>query len=75
MGSAQDDIHHLGEFRQNVRQGVEHVLDALVRRKQAERQQHHPAFDAELVLEISWIDEAHVGNAVRYEVDLGGGAW
>ena len=53
------------------RQRVEHVLDALVRREQPERQQHQPALHAELVLVVIRIDERHVGNAVRDEIDLG----
>ena len=73
MGGAEDNINNLGELRENLRQGIEHVLDALVGRKQSEGEQHHPAFHAELVLEISGIDEAHVGNAVGDEIDLGGG--
>ena len=71
MGGAEDDINNLGKLRQNLRQGIEHVLDALVRRKQAEREQHHPSFHPELVLEISRIDEAYIGNAVRDKIDLG----
>jgi len=39
-------------------------------RKQTEGEQHHPSFHAELVLEISGIDEAHVGNAMGDEIDL-----
>ena len=43
MGGAEDDVDHLGKLGQNLGQGIEYVLDALVRRKQAEREQHHSA--------------------------------
>ena len=46
------------------------VFDALVRRKQTKREQHLLAGHAEFVLEIIWVGERHVGNAVRDEVDL-----
>src|SRR6516162_10142090 len=70
MRGAEDDINHLGELRQNQRQGLEHVLDTLVRRKQAEREQNQPPFHPELVLEISRIDEAYIRNTMRDEIDL-----
>ena len=54
-----------------MRQGVEHIFDPLVRRKQPEREQHHLAFHTELVLEIGRIDKTYVGNAMRDEIDLG----
>src|ERR1700693_3109476 len=72
MGCAQDNINNLGKFLQNLRQGVEHILDALIRRKQAEREKHASPFHSELILEISWIDESNIGNPMCDEVDLGG---
>ena len=71
MGGAQDDINNVGKLRQNVRQGVEHIFDPLVRRKQPEREQHHPAFHAELVLEMGRIDKTYIGNAMRDKIDFG----
>ena len=71
MGGAQDNVNHLGELGHDLRQSVQHVLDALVGRKQAEGEQHHLAFHAELVLKVGRIDEPHVGNAMRDQIDLG----
>ena len=46
------------------------TLNALVRREQAERQRDEFALDIELIFEKVWIDERHIGNAVRNEVDF-----
>ena len=71
MRGAQDDINNVREFRQNLRQSVQHMLNSLVRRKQPEREQHNPSFHAKLVLVIIRIDKRYVGNAMRDEIDLG----
>ena len=71
MRRAQHHIDDIGKFRQNLRQRVEHLLDALVRREQSEGEQHEPSFHAELVLVKIRIDERNIGNAVRDEIDFG----
>src|ERR1017187_124748 len=71
MRGAQDNINNLWKFLQNIRQRIEHAFDALVRRKQAEGEQHHLSFYAELILEVGRVDEPDVGDAVRDQVDLG----
>ena len=52
MRGAQHDIDDVGKLGQDLRQRLEHVLDALVGREQAEGEQHQPAFHAELVLVV-----------------------
>ena len=54
MSGAQDDVNHFGKLGNDLRQCVEHVLDAFIRREQPESEQHHLAFHAELVLESRW---------------------
>jgi len=73
MGGPQHDINHVRKLGQNARQRVEHVLDAFVRRKQPERQQHHPPLHAELVFVIIRIHERDVGDAVGDDVNLARG--
>ena len=70
MGRAEDDIYQVWVLGQNVRQRVEHVLDALARREQAEGQQHFFAFHPKFVLMEIGIDKRHVGNPMRDNVDL-----
>ena len=72
MRLAQHDVNDVGKFADDVRQRAQRVLDALVRREQAEGEQHLLARHAELVLEIIRVGERHVGNAVRDEINLGG---
>ena len=73
MRRAQDDINDVREFRQNLRESVQDMLNSLVGRKQPEGEQHRPSFHAKLVLVIIGIHKRDVGNAMRNEVDLGGG--
>ena len=51
-------------------QGAQDIFDALVRREQAEGEEHVLALDAELVLVKIGIDEGQVGNAVGDDVDF-----
>ena len=71
MRGAQHDVHNVGKLRHHMRKSVEHMLNPLVRRKQAERQQHLPAAHAELVLVEIRGNEWYIGNAVRDEIDFG----
>src|ERR1041385_6738145 len=57
-------------FRQNLRHGLNYIFDALVRRKQAEGEQHRFSFNAETVLVEIGIEEGKVRNAVWNHVDL-----
>ena len=62
------DVDHLGMGRDDGRQGLDDVLDPLVRRQQAEGEQHLVAFDAEAMLALA--RGGHLRNAVRNDVDL-----
>ena len=70
MGRARHQVHHVFVFRQDLRHGLNYVFNALVRREQAEGEQHRFAFDAEAVLVEIGIEKGQVGNAVRNQVDL-----
>ena len=70
MSGTQNDIHDVGEHFENLRHGLEDILDAFVWREQAESEQHHLSFHAEQVLEVGRIDKPHIGNPVRDEIDL-----
>ncbi|MGH7967269.1 MAG: hypothetical protein ACREIC_00935, partial [Limisphaerales bacterium] len=71
MRLAQHDVNDVGKLRQDLWQRIEHVFDALVRREQAEGQQHLFARHHELVIEIIRVGERHVGDAMRDEINLG----
>ncbi len=71
MRGAQNNVNDIGKLSQNIGQSVEHILDSLVGRKQAEGEQHDLSFDAELIFEVGWIDESHVRNPMRDRIDLG----
>ena len=70
MRGAEDDVDDVGELADHLRQRLEGVLDPLVRREQAEREDDVLPLDAELFLRRVGIDERHVGNAVGDDVDL-----
>ena len=57
-------------LRQNRRQCPNHVLNPLVRRQQAECEQHELALRAKPVFEIVGIHERKIGHAVRNNIDL-----
>jgi hypothetical protein len=67
---AEDEINRVGKLFENRRHRADHVLDALVRRQQAECQQHLLAFNLELILVEIRVDERHVGDAVVDDVDF-----
>ena len=69
----QDDINDVREFLENPRESVQDLLNSLVGRKQPEGEQNRPPFNAKLVLVIIGIDKRYVRNAMRNEIDLGGG--
>jgi len=62
------DVHGLGASRDDGGHRVDHIFDALVRREQAEGEEHGPAFDTELVL--AGLGRRRVGDAVVDEVDF-----
>ncbi len=49
MSRARDDIYHILVLRQDMRQRLNHVLDSLVRREQAEREEHRFPFHPETI--------------------------
>ena len=70
VSRSQDDENHVGKSRQNRRQGFNDVLNALVRRQQAEGEQHVLSFDSKMVLVKARIDKRHIGNSMRNEIDF-----
>ena len=72
MGRAEDHVDHVRMLVQDVRQGADDVFVTLVGRKQTEAEQNRLALDVELILVIAGIDEGHIWNAVRNQVDLPG---
>ena len=70
MSRPQHDENHVGKASQDRRQGLDHVLDALVRRQQTEREQHELSFDPKMVFVKARIDKRHVGNSMRNEIDF-----
>ena len=71
MGGAQHDIDDVGKLGQDFRQRLQHMLDSLVGREQAEGEQHQPAFHAELILVEIGVHERDIGDAVGDDVNLG----
>ena len=70
VGGPEHDVHHIGKLRQNCRQGIEHILDALIGREQAEGEQNGAAFYLELIFEVGRIHESHIGNTMGDQIDL-----
>ena len=70
MGLPQHDVNDVGKFADDVRQRAQREFDALVRREQAEGEQHLFAGHAEFILEIIRVGKRHVGNAVRDEINF-----
>jgi len=70
MSCAEDDIDQIRKFFHDFRQGAENVFDPLVGRQEAEGQENMLPFHAELVLVEIGIDERHVDDAVRDDIDL-----
>src|ERR1035437_4284416 len=73
MSRACDHVDDIFVLRQNVRQRLNHVFDSLIRRQQAEREQHRFSFHAEAVLIEIGIQKRQVGHAMRNHVDLAAG--
>ena len=70
VSCAGDNVHYVLVPGQNLRQGLNDVFDSLVRRQQAEREQHGFSFHAKTVFVEVGIQKRQVRNAVRYHVDL-----
>ena len=70
MRGADDEIDHVGVLGEDRRQGRDDILDAFVGGQQAEAEQDVFAFDAEQILMKARVDEGHIGNAVRNQIDL-----
>src|SRR5438477_6390912 len=64
---AEDDVYRVGIVREDRRQSLDDVFDALVGREQAERQNQRPSLDAEAILAPG---ERYVWDSVRDDVDL-----
>ena len=67
---AHHDENRVRKFSDDARQRAQGVLDALVWRKEPEREQYLFARHAELIFKIIRVSKRHVGDAVRNEVYL-----
>ena len=70
MRRAEYDVDDVRICRHDVRECLDDIFDALVRRQQSEGQQHHFALDAEAVFVEVRINKRHIRDAVRDQVDL-----
>ena len=70
MRRAEHHVQQVGMLRDHRGQRVDDRLDALVGRKQAERQHDLVALPAELVLQRGGIEQVAIGHAVRDHDDL-----
>ena len=70
MRRAEHDIDDVRMPPENRRQRLDDIFDALVRREQAESEQHRLPFHAEDVLVEIRVNERHVDHAMRDEIDL-----
>ena len=61
VSCAEDYIDDIGDLRENPAESIQYVFAKAGRRSAA---------PPELILEISWIDETHIVNAIRDQVDL-----
>jgi len=73
VAGAGDDVHDVVVFGQNVGQRQNDVFDSLVRREQAERQQHRFSFHAKAILVEIGIEKGQIWNAVGNHVDFAAG--
>ncbi len=70
VGLAEDDVHDVGEFANDVGEGAEGVFNAFVWREEAKGQEDLFSGDGEFVFVVVGIGERDVGNAMRDEVYL-----
>src|SRR6266496_3754311 len=73
MGRPCDYVNHVLVLRQDLRQGLNHIFDSLVWRKQTEREQDGLPLHAKAVLVEIRIEEWQIRDAMRNHVDLAGG--
>lgn len=73
MRRAQDDVHHFRMPKDDVRQRLDGVLDALAGTDEAEREEHRAVGQSELGLGTARVGELQVRDAVRNHVDCVGG--
>ncbi len=71
MSSAQDDIDRVRAGFDDVGHRIDHRLDALARRQQAERQNDRFSGVAELRLGVMRLQKREIRYTVRYDLDLG----
>ena len=67
---SRDDIDNIRVPGQDCGQGSNHILNSLVGRQKAKRQQDGFTFDTEPVLVIIRVHELKVGHPVRNDIDL-----
>ena len=71
VSGAEHYIHCVRPRREHGRHGVDHHLDPLVGGEQAKCQDHRPTRKAEPSLGSLRLDEGHIGDAMRNDLDLG----
>src|ERR1700691_5033048 len=70
MGSAKNDIDDVGAGFDDLRHGIEHCLNALVRGQQTEGQNDHLSGEVESGLGVMRFEEWEIRNSVRYDLNL-----
>ena len=70
MGCAENDIDGVRAGFDDLRHGIDHGLDALARRQQAERQDDRLSAEAEFRFGVMRLEERKVGYSVRDDLDL-----
>ena len=70
MGRAEDDIDGVRAGFDDFRHGIDHGLDALAGRQQAERQNDGLSDEAEFRLGVMRFQKREIGYSVRDDLDL-----
>jgi len=70
MRGAGNDVNDILVLRQDLWERLDHILNSLVRREQAEREQHCFPFHTKAVLVEIGIQEWQIGNTMWNHVDF-----
>src|ERR1700739_1943402 len=71
MGDAGNHIHHIAVLRQDSRQRLDDVFDALVWREQSKREQNFFSLSSKGILVETWVRESQMRNAMWDQINLG----
>ena len=72
MRGAKNDIDGIRARFDDFRHGIEHDLDAFVRRQQTEGQDDHFSGEIEFGLGVMRFEEREIRYSVRYDLNLAG---